>query len=100
MIGVHGRGTARLFDPQPLIEAEVAAGFLGGDFYATRSPCRHPWRAGLPGCGRHPFEADEAAHVVDEVRHSDFAPRADDADEAGIPPDHRRDCRAPAPPAP
>ena len=44
--------------------------------------CRHPWRAGSPGRGRHPFEADEAAHVVDEVRHSDFASRADDADGA------------------
>src|ERR1700737_1965266 len=32
--------------------------------------------------GRHPFEVDEAAHVVDEVRHSDFASRADDADGA------------------
>src|ERR1700720_4768034 len=40
------------------------------------------WRAGSPGRGRHPFKANEAAHVVDEVRHSDFAPRANDADGA------------------
>jgi hypothetical protein len=39
-------------------------------------------RAGSPGRGRHPFKTNEAAHVVDEVRHSDFAPRADDADGA------------------
>ena len=32
------------------------------------------------GRGPHPFKANEAAHIVDEVRHSDFAPRADDAD--------------------
>src|ERR1700730_4151905 len=32
--------------------------------------------------GRHPFKTNEAAHVVDEVRHSDFAPRANDADGA------------------
>jgi hypothetical protein len=31
---------------------------------------------------RHLFEIDEAAHVVDEVRHSDLAPRANDADNA------------------
>src|SRR3979490_1299204 len=40
------------------------------------------WRAGSPGRGRHPFKTNEAAHVVDEGRHSDFAPRADDADGA------------------
>jgi len=28
---------------------------------------------------RHPFEADEAAHVINEVRHSDLAPRANNA---------------------
>ena len=45
-------------------------------------------RAGSPGRGRHPFEADEAAHVVDEVRHSDLAPRANDADGAHDPGSH------------
>ncbi len=40
------------------------------------------WRARSPGRGRHSFKTNEAAHVVDEVRHSDFAPRADDADGA------------------
>ena len=37
---------------------------------------------GSPGCSRHPFEADEATHVVGEVSHSDLAPRANDADGA------------------
>ena len=40
------------------------------------------WRAGSPGRGRHPCKTNEAAHVIDEVRHSDFASRADDADGA------------------
>src|SRR3984893_14056413 len=31
---------------------------------------------------RHPFQNDEALHVVDEVRHSDLASRANDADGA------------------
>jgi hypothetical protein len=31
---------------------------------------------------RHPFQKDEASHVVDEVRHSDLASRANDADGA------------------
>src|ERR1700724_452969 len=52
MIGVHGRGTARLFDPRPLIEAvEVAAGFLGGDF----TPLAHP--ADTHGAPVHPAAA-------------------------------------------
>ena len=42
----------------------------------------------VTGRDGHPFEADEAAHVVDEVRHSDFAPRADDADGAHVPGSH------------
>jgi hypothetical protein len=40
------------------------------------------WRVGSPGRGRHPFKTNKAAHVVDEVRHSVFAPRANDADGA------------------
>src|ERR1700730_3382620 len=61
--------------------SEVAAGFWEVTLrHSLTLPT--PWRAGSPGRGRHPFEADEAAHVVDEVRHSDFASRADDADGA------------------
>jgi len=37
---------------------------------------------------RHPFEADEAAHVINEVRHSDLAPRANNADGAHDPGSH------------
>src|SRR6202047_5593284 len=48
----------------------------------TRGAPVHPAR------GRHPFKTYEAAHVVDEVRHSDFAPRADDADGAHDPGSH------------
>jgi len=40
------------------------------------------------GRGRHPFEADEAAHVINEVRHSDLAPRANDTDGAHDPGPH------------
>src|ERR1700720_2502289 len=38
--------------------------------------------AGSSGYLRHPFQNDEASHVVDEVRHSDLASRANDADGA------------------
>jgi hypothetical protein len=38
--------------------------------------------AGSPGHLRHPFQNDEASHVVDEVRHSDLTSRANDADGA------------------
>jgi hypothetical protein len=69
------------------ILAEVATGFSGvgliGSTHATNA-----WRAGSPGRGRHPFKTYEAAHVVDEIRHSDFAPRADDADGAHDPGSH------------
>src|SRR3977135_4042696 len=63
---------------------EVATGFSGvgliGSTHATQRVARRLTRR-----GRHPFEA---AHVVDEVRHSDFAPRADDADGAHDPGSH------------
>src|SRR6202521_4602349 len=39
-------------------------------------------KSGIVRAGRHPFKTNKAAHVVDEVRHSDLAPRADDADGA------------------
>src|ERR1700716_2884376 len=52
---------------------------VAGSVQLTRP---NAWRAGSTDRGRHPFKANEAAHVVDEVRHSDFAPRADDADGA------------------
>jgi hypothetical protein len=59
---------------------EVATGFSGGGLIGLTATQRVG--AGSPGRGRHPFKTNEAAHVVDEVRHSDFVPRADDADGA------------------
>jgi hypothetical protein len=60
---------------------EVATGFSGGGLIGLTAT----QRVGAPvhlAAARHPFKTNEAAHVVDEVRHSDFAPRADDADGA------------------
>src|ERR1700682_3383738 len=58
---------------------EVAIGFSSGGLIGLRP---NAWRAGSPGRGCHPFKTNEASHVVDEVGHSDLAPRADDADGA------------------
>jgi hypothetical protein len=66
---------------------EVATGFSGVDLIGS-AHATNAWRAGSPGRGRHPFKTYEAAHVVDEIRHSDFAPRADDADGAHDPGSH------------
>jgi len=60
---------------------EVATGFSGGGLIGS-THATNAWRAGSPSRGRHSFEADEAAHVINEVRHSDFAPRTHDADGA------------------
>ena len=66
---------------------EVAPGFSGGGFNGSRTP--NAWRAGSRGRGRRrPFEADEAAHVVDEVRHADLAARANYTDGAHHPGSH------------
>src|SRR6195256_5320110 len=78
MTGVRDRSTVDrsildLSSRQP----EVATGFLR--WWLDRLNSREPTR-GAPV--RHPCKTNEAAHVVDEVRHSDFAPRADDADGA------------------
>ena len=60
---------------------EVATGFSGvgliGSTHATQCVARR-----FTDRGRHLFKTYEAAHVVGEVRHSDFAPRVDDADGA------------------
>jgi len=63
---------------------DVATGFAGGGVigstHATQRVARRVTRR-----DRHPFEADEAAHVINEVRHSDLAPRANNADVRTIP---------------
>jgi hypothetical protein len=86
MTGIRGPGAA---DRSILGLASrlpgVAPGFLRRRLYRLNSRGPNAWRAGSPGRGRHPFEADEAAHVVDEVRHSDFAPRARTMSSAPMP---------------
>jgi hypothetical protein len=60
---------------------EVATGFSGvgliGSTHATQRVARR-----FTDRGRHLFKTYEAAHVVGEVRHSDLASRANDADGA------------------
>ena len=41
-----------------------------------------PMTRWLPICSRHLFETDESTHILDEIDHSDLAPRANDADDA------------------
>src|SRR6202045_4164467 len=59
---------------------EVATGFSGGLIGSTHATQRVARR--FTDRGRHLFKTYEAAHVVGEVRHSDLASRANDADGA------------------
>jgi hypothetical protein len=51
-------------------------------FYSNLSIDTGAWRAPSRGRRLHTFKTNEAAGVEGEVRHADFASRADDADGA------------------